>query len=272
MLIKYQIQNTFNSVSGQTYVVNNSNLDGISQYKSLTIPINMSFFPVDYGEDVQDIVVAERKKAINPNFDAETTRYKFRDENNPLVNNGKGLLIQFRFYNSTAATYNTNYSYAGFTTDDINKRKNGFKKSFFRLYFYDTNSGETNSLIFTEDLDVDETIEPKLYFNRLYWLRNDEYFVDNNTNRIVYMDASFFNAKTGKIHRFFNPNVVGPPFYITSPITVSQYSNTSNRNWRTSAIELINPKLNNGDFNFRPLVPFGANQPYVITLSEFIMV
>ena len=265
MLIKYQIQNTFQSVTGQTFTVSGGTDGGL--YKSITVPLGLNFFPVDYGEDVQDIVVAERKKAINPTFDAETTKYKFRDDNNPLVNYGKGLLIQFRFWNTTSFTFTTSYSAAYFTNLDINKRRNGFKKSFFRLYFYDTNSGDTNNLIFTEDLDVGETTQPIIPFNRLYWLRNDEYFKENNNNRVVYMDARFFNAKTGKVTRFINP-----PTYITSPLTIAQYSNTGNRDWRTSAIELLNPKLNNGEFNFRPYMPFGANTPSVITLSEFIMV
>ena len=47
MLIKYQIRNNFERVSGSTQV-------GLS--KAISIPINMEFLPVDYGEDVQDIV------------------------------------------------------------------------------------------------------------------------------------------------------------------------------------------------------------------------
>jgi len=264
MLIKYKIQNTFQSVTGQTFTVSGGTVDGL--YKSITLPFGLDFYPVDYGEDVQDIVKEERRKAINPTFDAETTKYKFRDENNPLVNNGKGLLFKFRFWNTTSSTYTTSYSAADFNSLDINKRRNGFKKSFFRLYFYDTNSGDTNNLIFTEDLDVGETTEPIIPLNRLYWLRNDEYFKENNNNRVVYMDARFFNAKTGKVSRFINP-----PISITSPLTIAQYSSISNRDWRTSAIELVNPKLNNGEFNFRPYLPFGANTTNVITLSEFIM-
>lgn len=265
MLIKYKIQNTFQSVTGQTFTVSGGTFDGL--YKSLTFPINLDLFPVDYGEDIQDIVLDERKKAVNPVFDAETIKYKFKDDKNPLINSGNGLLIQFRFWNTTSNTYTISYNAANFTTLDINKRRNGFKKSFFRLYFYDTNSGDTNNLIFTEDLDVGETTQPIIPFNRLYWLRNDDYFKNNNNNRVVYMDARFFNAKTGKVTKFINP-----PISIISPLTIAQYSNISNRDWRTSAIELINPKLNNGEFNFRPYLPFGANTANVITLSEFVMV
>ena len=256
MLIKYQIRNNFERVSGSTQV-------GLS--KTISIPINMEFLPVDYGEDVQDIVLAERQKAINPIFDAETTRYTY---SNNLANSGKGLMIQFRFWDLTASTYNISYNSADITDLDIIKNKNVFKKSFFRLYFYDSNSGDTSNLIFTEDLNVNGTAQPILQLNRLYWLRNDEYFIKNNNNRIVYMTASFFNAKTGKVQRFINLPMSPPSI----PITIDEYKNPINRDWRTSAIEIINPKLNNGGFNFKPNVPFGANGIDVITMSEFIMV
>lgn len=262
MLIKYQIRNNFQSLTGQTYTVSGGTDGGL--YKSLTIPISMEFFPVDYGDDLQDIVIEERKKAINPTFDAETTRYKYA---NDLANLGKGMMIQFRFWDASASTFSTSYIPAGFDNLDISKRRNGFKKSFFRLNFFNSNSADTSSLLFTEDIDVDDTTQPMMPFNRLYWLRNDEYFVKNNNNRIVYMNASFFNAKTGKIQRFINT-----PTSITSPLTITQYSDITNREWRTSAVELINPKLNNGEFNFRPYVPFGANTLTTITLSEFIMI
>jgi len=264
MLIKYQIQNNFKSVTGNTFTINENGTNNFESYKSITIPIATQFFPVDYGEDIQDIVLEERKKAINPVFDAETIKYKFSSLSSNL---GAGLLLNFRFWNTTSNTYTVSYTANDITTSDINNRTNGFKKSFFRLYFYDTNSGDTNNLIFTEDLNIEETIQPTIPLNRLYWLRNDEYFVKNNNNRIVYMEARFFNAKTGKVTKFINI-----PISITSPITVNQYKNVVNRNWRTSAVELINPKLNNGEYNFKPYTPFGANTPTVITLSEFIMV
>ena len=35
--------------------------------------------------------------------------------------------------------------------------------------------------------------------------KNYEYVINkNNENRIIYMDASFFNAKTGKVQKFIN--------------------------------------------------------------------
>ena len=266
MLIKYQISNKFLTSTAQTITVSGGTYN---QYKSITLPISTDFYPVDYGEDVQDIVVAERIKAIGKPFDGETVKYLYP---NPIINNNNGLMIQFRFWNTTSSTYTTSYNAAGFTNLDISKNRNPFKKSFFRLYFYDSNSGETSNLIFTEDLSVYNTTTAMIPFNRLYWLRNDKDFIGNTNNKTVYMNASFFNAKTGKITRFINTNVIGPPNFVNTPINIQQYSNPANKEWRTSAITIINPRGNNGLYNFVPVVPFGANQISVITLSEFTMV
>lgn len=266
MLIKYQIQNSFKSSTAQTITVSGGT-NTLS--KSIVIPISTDFFPVDYSEDIQDIVVAERIKAINKPFDTETVKYTYP---NTTVNSGNGMLIQFRFWNITSSTYTTSYTAADFNDTDVSKNRNAFKRSFFRLYFYDTNSGDTNNLIFTEDINVYNTTNAVLPFNRLYWLRNDPYFIETNNNKTVYMDASFFNAKTGKVIRFINSvNPTSPPTPPAGPLDILQYSNPNNRDWRTSAITILNPKNNNGLYNFTPVLPFGANQISVITLSEFIL-
>jgi hypothetical protein len=153
------------------------------------------------------------------------------------------------------------YTDAGFTETDVRIKKNGFKKSFFRLYFYDSNSGDTSSLIFTEDLDIGETSKPKIIFNSLYWLRNDEFFIKNNTNRKVYMEARFFNAKTGKVLKFINL-----PGSVTLPLAIQDYSDPNNRDYRTFVLEILNPKLNGGYYNFKPFN--GSNS---ITLSQLVM-
>jgi hypothetical protein len=266
MLIKYQISNKFLTSTAQTTTVSGTTFN---LSKSIVLPISTEFYPVDYGEDVQDIVVAERKKAIGEPFDAETVKYLYP---NPTINNNNGLMIQFRFWNTTSNTYTTSYDAAEFSTLDISKNRNPFKKSFFRLYFYDSNTGETSNLIFTEDLNVYGTTTPMIPLNRIYWLRNDKDFIGNTNNKTIYMNASFFNAKTGKIHRFINTNVIGPPNFVNTPIDIQQYSDPANREWRTSAVTILNPRGNNGLYNFVPVIPFGANQISIITLSEFTMI
>jgi len=260
MLIKYQLRNNFSVSTAQTITVSGGTLTDASKF--ITLPVSLDFFPVDYGDDINKLVNEETKKAINPFFDAETTKYIYPDSNV-----GGNLTITFKFWNGQSL--GSTYIDAGFTETEVRIKKNGFKKSFFRLYFYDSNSGETNNLIFTEDLNIYDTTTAILPFNRLYWLRNDDFFFKNNGNKTVYMDASFFNAKTGKVTRFINPYPSGAP--PTGPLNILQYSDPNNRDWRTSAITIINPNNNNGVYNFTPLVPFGANQISVITLSEFIL-
>lgn len=254
MLIKYQIRNNFETTTATTV-----NGDVILS-KNITIPLNTNFFPVDYEDDLEDIIIAERKKATNPNFDSETIKYLYNNSNNDLY-------IKFRFWDTVSSSYDIKYENSGILTNDILKNTNGFRKSFFRLYFYDSNDIETNSLIFTEDIDVDYTTKPEFKFNRLYWLRNDKYFTENsNSNRTIYMEARFFNAKTGVIKKFINT-----PLSITDLLTIDQYSNPNNHGWRYSPITLRNPKINNGEYNFFPIPNVGANTSTVITLSEFII-
>jgi hypothetical protein len=263
MLIKYTIQNSFQEVTGATNTLTGGSINNL--YKSVLIPIEQNFYPVDYSEDIQKLVTQEINKSTNPIFDGETIKYNFNDLN---ANNKKGLLISFNFFNGdfTNPITGIDYTLAGFVNTDIIKNKNGFKKSFFRLYFYDSNSGETSSLIFTEDIDVDYSLKPEFSLNRLYWLRNDQYFVKNNTNRVLYMDARFFNAKTGKTHRFINP-----PIGTTLPIDITDYNKPNNKDWRTSRVEFINPKNNNGSFNFLITPNVGANTNNTITMTEFIL-
>jgi hypothetical protein len=263
MLIKYKINNNFTTnYTGSTVTVNGEE-ELLTQSKFLTLPVNLSFSPVDYGDDINILKLKEREKSLNNVFDGETIKYVFR---NNTSNNNRGLLIKFRFWDIFTSSYSFSYNPAGFTQQEIDKKRNPFKKSFFRLYFYDSNSGDTNNLIFTEDLDVFETETPIMSLNRLYWLRDDVFFRNGNTNRTIYMDARFFNAKNGKISRFINI-----PLSVNSLININQYNNLSNRDWRHSAIEILNPKLNNGEYNFRPLIPYGANTTDTITLTEFIM-
>jgi len=270
MLIRYTINKKFETVTGQTVTISSLSADTVNS-KYINIPINMESIPFDYTEDISKVVIQEREKAIyskkykNKPFDAETIKYTFQDN---TANSNNGLLLEFRFWNSATKSYSTSYQNAGITSADTRDNSNAFKNSFFKLNFRNTNSGETNTTIFSEYINVFDTLQPKFYFNSLYWLRNDDFFIDNN-NRVVYMDAKFFNAKTGKVHSFINI-----PLSIQQtnlPITIESYSEPNNRSWRSSAIEIVNPRLNNGRYNFRTVSPFGANTLTKITMSEFIL-
>jgi len=245
MLIKYQIRNNFVTSTAQTVTTTGTTLTGA--YKSIVVPVGNTFLPVDYADDVNRFVTAEVKKSINPYFDGETTKYIYTD---------KDLSINFRFWDGNSLL--STYAAAGFTQNDVLLRKNGFRKSFFRLYFYDSNDTENSELLFTEDLDVGETREPKISFNELYWLRNDPFFINNNSSRTVHMEAKFFNAKIGKILTFINiPSAYGE-------IDIADYS--ANPTWRRVPILIKNPKLNFGYYNFLP--NSGSNE---ILLSQLVI-
>ena len=83
-------------------------------------------------------------------------------------------------------------------------------------------------------------------------------------NRIVYMDARFFNAKTGEVVRFINL-----PNNIQIPIQISALS--SNNQWRSSKINILNPKNNNGLYNFKVVPNVGANTNSTITLTQYTL-
>jgi hypothetical protein len=266
MLIKYQIRNTFSITTAQTVNVINTITEPltaiitggtVTPYKSIILPIEQAFYPVDYTDDVNKFVQSETKKAINPYFDAETIKYTFKNND---------LKIIFKFWDVENQTLTVNYNAAGFTGNEIVRRRNSFKNSFFRLYFYDVDNSQDSNLLFIEDLDIGETRAPIIPFNSIYWLRNDEFFMKNIGNRKIYMVARFFNAKTGKIKNFVNvPNTV------TVPINISFYSDPINRQWRNVAFEILNPRNNGGDFNFIPVVPYGTTTVNTITLSELVM-
>jgi len=163
--------------------------------------------------------------------------------------------------------------------------KNGFKKSFYRLYFYDSNMLENRNVIFTEDINIGDPFnltigiipDPVVKIKRLYWLKNDEDFdplSGSTTNSPIYLnyktfyvEARFFNAKTGKVIKFINL-----PTTQTSPITIKYLAD--NPEYRTSPIKFINPKTNAlpsagpGNYNFVINSGIGANTSNSITFTE----
>jgi hypothetical protein len=233
-------------------------------YKNISIPINIKLEPTDYSEDIEGFVEREKNNSINPIIDGE--RVKYFNQNYVPVN------INFRFYNKASGTFELNdgYLYAGFT--DINTiNKNSFRRSFFRLYFYDNNDTSTQNLLLTEDINTldytSPTVEPVFELKKIFWLKNDTLFTGSTSpNRKVYVEARFFNAKTGRVHRFVNT-----PLSITTPLTISQLAN--NQGWKSSKILILNPYANNGNRYFKvdTTAPSGANLQNGITFTEYIL-
>jgi hypothetical protein len=243
------------------YASSGKTINPDTNYKNLVLPIEVSFNVVDYGDDIQRFVKNEETKAVNKIIDGEKVKY---------INEGypNTVKINFRFYDKSTGQFDDNnlnggYNLAGFTNDEINK-KNNFKKSYFRLYFFDSNDTKTQNLLTTEDIDVFNSQKPSFTFNRIYWLKNDELFLDTLDDRLIFMEARFFNAKTGRVHRFINP-----PSTTTTPMSISTFSN--NLEWKSSQLLILNPKNNNNNRYFRILPGIGSNTTSEITLTEYIL-
>ncbi len=243
-----------------TLVSGSSIFDQTLYNKRLVIPLELKFEPIDYSEDIDGWVGSETQKAINSILDGEKVKY--------LSTTQSGITVEFRFSdrttNSQPGPYTTTYTSNGFNIPTEYKL-NRFNKSYFRLYFYDSNDSETANLLFTEDLPVEQVPNASFVLKRLFWEKDDAIMNNTFDNRTLYMEGRFFNAKTGQIQTFFCP-----PTTIGAPIGISQYSDVNNRDWRTSQIVLINPNNNNGEYRFTT-VPLGGNIVDRITLSEFIL-
>lgn len=262
-------------VSGETLPIPNTVVSNTVEFnqnlynKSIVIPLELKFEPADYSDIIDNWVYDEAQKVINKILDGEKIEYK----STQLT----GITINFRFVDElgvvgTAGLYNTSYLANEFdlpTEYNLNR----FKKSYFRLYFYDSNNSEKANLLFTEDLPVPQTkgygpgvTDATFVLKGLHWDKEDVVMENTFNDRVVYMEARFFNAKNGKIQTFYNL-----PTVKSSPIGINEYSNTNNRSWRTTPIRFINRNNNNGEYRFEPLVVGGSNET-TITLSEFKLI
>ena len=187
------------------------------------------------------------EEVINPIEDFETTRYTHKKW---LTNNGESnnsTTYEFSFFNRNIDVINTTpansnlwvssynyvdpsvyqtYSGISFNNKELYYYANSFRRSFFKLDFYDSNQSENQRLYFTiiiptqqgvkQQVDIGTPSVPKPvevrrptfnldyigdkegYF--MYWLKGREY-IDVNT---FYMSAKFFNAKLGQFVRMTN--------------------------------------------------------------------
>ena len=293
--LKYKIRNDFigensalDGLTGSTSGITSSIIDRstLNQYKFIPLNIPLDFKPMDRGELIPKFVVSEREKAINKVYDAEKTKWFSWTTAGGFY----GVTINFRFFdNGFFQSPVTGYQYNGFDITDFDPFiKNGFKKSFYRLYFYDSNMLENRNLIFTEDINIGNPFDivigvipdSKITLKRLYWLKNDKDFdplSGSTTNNPIYLnyktfyvEARFFNAKTGKVIKFINL-----PITQTTPITIKTLADSPE--YRTSPIRFINPKTNIlngipsiGNYNFTVNTGVGANTNNSITFTEDI--
>ena len=262
-------------------------LSDIPQVIELPIELKWDFYGRDDSIEVYQEQVIEEVIGVAEDF--EILRFS-HEEDSPLTQQ-TSLTYEFYFYNgltptnqsvltSTPANWVCSYLPEGFTSSEIYYYRNPFTKSFFKLDFYDTNSGTNQTNYFTVILPVQQgktetaSISPALpnvqikkplqildfvgdkegFF--LYWLRKKE-FLDINT---FYMSAKFFDARLGVFVKLMNtPQSTLPnkfvfngddKFYYKVVLDYTKYTyeiydiNTSQRVGTTTPIkwyEYINP-------------------------------
>ena len=209
-------------------------------------------------DDAVDILEKELKEdVINPISDFEIKRFSHATlDNDPTKTE---IHYKFNFFNSQGQTDFINvppninewlddYQYAGFTDEEIYYFANSFKKSFFKLDFYDRNTTENQKILFSVILPTQQGLkETGTLFNNpnlqvlvkkpymildsigadkegffFYWLKNQTYLSQTE----MYMSCKFFNAKKGQFIRMMNrPQsfFVGPNVYDFNKSTYFYY-------------------------------------------------
>jgi len=204
--------------------------------KSIAIPISMSFKNNGYSDIINTIAKEEKENNINVVIDKETTMFKAALENTSELSHPR---MEFYFYGDNNV-YDNSFISAGFESSDIEKSTNRLVKSFFRLDFYDSSNEKQQNFLFSEFLNVNLNKNPSFVFDRIFWLKRDTKFIDDNTYRDLFIEASFFNSKDGTIRRFINKDAV-------TAVTIDEYKN--NPSWRFTRIKVLNPYTSTNTIN-----------------------
>jgi hypothetical protein len=256
---QYILNNNFNFTNFFT----SGSLANTSQpSKFISIPINMNFSNNGNEDVINKIIQNEVNATINPFVDLETIKFNASNYNTSDKSN---LQIKFYFTKSSPLSWGNDFYTAGFTSDDINNRRNRLTKSFFKLDFYDSNL-ENNNLLFSEYLNVNDNQSPTFTFDRLFWLKNDQNFIDG-LPREVYFNVTFYNAKDGTTRKFLNRTN-------GSAITINSYR--SNPSWRYAKLKILNPftSSNNTNSNYNRVFyvePINGNTDNLISFFELIV-
>ncbi len=215
--------------------------------KTINIPIEIKFDTAGRDEIIdiyEDEVV---QKAINPIIDFETTKFAHSLWDNDATKTQ--IHYKFNFYDPTASTnfllnppspnsWLDDYEYATFLNQELYYFANSFKKSFFKMDFYDKRETQNQKILFSVILPTQQgETEPGTLFNNpnlqvlvkkpnmyldyigsnkegffFYWLKNQNFISQTE----MYMSCKFFNAKKGQFVRMMNvpqSNFSGPQVY-----------------------------------------------------------
>ena len=196
--------------------------------RSINIPVQITFDNEGREDGIVDFENEILMQIINGIDDFETTKFA----NAPYTNQPDVTEINYEisFFDptqsvtvATSSAWSTTYENQGFFDNEIYYFANSFKKSFFKLDFYDINTNENQRAYFTIILPTQQgqTMNGQIgptpvqikkpvftldYLGAdkegffIYWLKERDY-IDINE---FYMTAKFFNAKTGQFIRLMN--------------------------------------------------------------------
>ncbi len=199
------------------------------QDKGLTIPVQLNWSLLDTENEIREIEAEIVEQVAGKGFDFETNRFSHSGYTSTNVNDLKIKTdVNYEFYFFTGGTltlpnqWKIDYRGAGFTTDEIYYYRDNFKKSFFKLDFYDSPSESIQKNYFTIILPTTKGLkmpadmqgtpvdinQPKYILDFvgdrdgffIYWLKSRDYI---DISRF-YMSCKFWNAKSGVFTRMIN--------------------------------------------------------------------
>jgi hypothetical protein len=209
--------------------VNNSYkfiLSDLPQVIELPVELKWDFYGRDESIDLYEEEVVN--EIIGNGYDFEVLRFTHKEYGQEQTK----IQYDFFFYSGNTNDVNTStpinwvcsYLPEGFDATEVYYYRPAFTKSFFKLDFYDSPNGTTQTNYFTVILPVQQgatetvsisTALPSVQIKKpsmsldfvgdsegfyLYWLRNPQ-FLDINT---FYMTAKFFDARLGVFVKLMN--------------------------------------------------------------------
>jgi len=180
-----------------------------NQSMNLKIKLSSSDAFTGYQQEIDNLTTFTTNSLINPASDAEERRFKYFSD--------LTLTLRFQFYNSVSDTYA--YSFitagAGFTPIDLSRNNLSVLNSFFILEYYDSYDMYEQNKIFTTYLtkignepiyEITPTSENQYY----RWYVPISYMSSQTGTTVTgYTKFSFYNAKRGKLHIFYNQDNEG---------------------------------------------------------------
>lgn len=194
-------------------------LDNPANGKNIVLPISKNWDFLNRGDTIDKYLNEVLDEVIKEPIDFEIVRFGKR-----LVNNVSKVTHMFNFYNQINQTYETNYVMDGrFNAYQIFYNTNPFKKSFFKLDFYNS-MDDTNKKLYLSIILPTRLVSPKeikQYKGKDYLVKKPIFELDYLGEQegffiyffekyevleldTLYMSAKFFSGLDGTYTQFIN--------------------------------------------------------------------